>query len=171
MVFQAMTRKIKEWLYSENRALKKFCPLQWLPSFQFSLWLQAVDFQGCHRIGGWELGQIKTLQGYNSYQLFFLNDALWIAVSLCLIFRVLETLSLTIFATFRIALREERIFNGPYSTIFADITGFYILIHIFKILEFWLILFQIYQFLFQYFLFCLMISSSYYFFYYTITSF
>lgn len=128
MVFQAMTRKIKEWLYSENRALKKFCPLQWLPSFQFSLWLQAVDFQGCHRIGGWELGQIKTLQGYNSYQLFFLNDALWIAVSLCLIFRVLETLSLTIFATFRIALREERIFNGPYSTIFADITGFYILI-------------------------------------------
>lgn len=82
------------------------------------------------------LGQIKTPQGYNSYQLFFLNDALWIAASLCLIFRILETLNLTIFATFRIALREERIFNGPYSIIFADITGFYILIHIFKILEF-----------------------------------
>lgn len=45
-------------------------------------------------------------------------------------------LSLTIFATFLIALREERIFSGPYSIIFADITGFYILIHIFKILEF-----------------------------------
>lgn len=78
------------------------------------------------------LGQIKTPQGNCSYRDSTVFLEKWsLDCCLFLVFRVLKKLSLTIFASFLFAFMEERIFNGPYSIIFADITGFYILIFIF----------------------------------------
>lgn len=44
------------------------------------------------------------------------------SVSLWLTSRVQKKLILTIFISFIIAFREDRIVKGPYSTIFADVT-------------------------------------------------
>ena len=60
-------------------------------------------------------------------QLFFLNT-LWVAANLWFISRVLKKLILTIFANVSIAFMAERIFRGPYCTIFTDVTLFYLIV-------------------------------------------
>lgn len=105
---------------------------------------QAVSFHCDYRLlifktvtelekGGWDYSKLKHHKAIVpiEIQLFFLKNGPCFVASLFLIFRVLKKLSLTIFASFLFAFMEERIFNGPYSIIFPDITGFYILIFIF----------------------------------------
>lgn len=100
-------------------------PLQWLPVFWVSLWLQVYGFQGYHRAGEekMEIGQIKMPK--NSlflwkFSCFSQINVPWIVASLCLISRVLKKL-IPFFPVFLIASIEERVFKDPYSTIFSDI--------------------------------------------------
>lgn len=71
------------------------------------------------------IGQIKTAQNLLlllRFPCFSWITSPWIAASLWSISRFLKNLFLIIFASFSIAFRGERILEGPYSVIFADIT-------------------------------------------------
>lgn len=112
------------WLWESSNTALSF---QWLLDYWFSLWMQALSFQGScgPRELGIGLGQVETPQ--SSLFLSALNHFSWlnnygIVNSLLLISRVLKEMILTIFASVLIAFIQEKISRGTYSSIFTAVS-------------------------------------------------
>lgn len=109
------------------RTFNSILPTPVTPVDSCPFWLEVT---GCQEYCGIKEWKIEIEQPKNAtkptvrilIQLFFLNNVPWTAAGLCLTLWILIKLVLTSFAFVLVAFMDEVIFEGPYSTIFTDVS-------------------------------------------------